>query len=187
MRCCCPPTKCGRAEIETMRSKGKLMFKHVLVPLDGSLLAQTALDYITRVVDARCEITVMTSVQKPDIPLYGVSPMLVINPEYLDLDVLRKNARSYLEGVAAMLTERGFHATIRVEIGEPAHAIVQIANAIDVDVIVMSTHGRSGINRLLFGSVTARVLSMAPRPVLVVPSDELQRKFEREIAEMNVS
>ncbi len=161
------------------------MFKHVLVPLDGSVLAQSALDYVTRLVDEHCEITVMTSVQKPDIPLYGVSPMLAVDPEYLDLDVIRKNARSYLDGVAAMLTEQGFHATTRVEIGEPAHAIVQVANAIDVDVIVMSTHGRSGINRLLFGSVTARVLSMAPRPVLVVPSDALQKRFEREIAEAN--
>lgn len=161
------------------------MFKRVLVPLDGSHLAQMALDYATSVIDTTCEIALLTSVQKPEIPIYSITPLVMVSSELSDLEALRKNAKSYLEGIAAMLLEQGFHATTHVEIGEPAHAIVQTANALDVDVIIMSTHGRSGVSRWLFGSVTARVLSMAPRPVLVVPSAELHQKFERENSEAN--
>jgi nucleotide-binding universal stress UspA family protein len=161
------------------------MLKKVLVPLDGSRLAHMALDFATHIIDANCEITLLTAIQKPEIPIYGVNPMIIVESEYADIDFIRKDAQRNLEGVAETLKDRGFHATARVEIGEPAHIIVQVANTLDVDMIIMSTHGRSGVSRWLFGSVTGRVLSMAPRPVLVVPSYELQQKFEREIAEMN--
>jgi nucleotide-binding universal stress UspA family protein len=163
------------------------MFRRVLVPLDGSHLAQMALDYTTKMVDPTCEIVLVTAVLRPEIPLYSMTPVVSMNPEYTDVEALRKSAKSYLEGVAAKLLERGFHVTIRVEVDEAAHAIVQAANALDVDAIIMSTHGRSGVSRWLFGSVTARVLGMAARPVLVVPSGEPHQKFERENAEMKMS
>ena len=161
------------------------MLKHVLVPLDGSLLAQMALDFATRVVDANCEITLLTVVQQPDVPIYGTSPMVMVPVEHDTIEAIRKDAREYLESVAETLREQGFQPQVRVELGEPAQVIVQVANALEVDTIIMCTHGRSGISRWLFGSVTGRVLSMTPRPVLVVPSHELQQKFEREVAELN--
>jgi nucleotide-binding universal stress UspA family protein len=161
------------------------MLKKVLVPLDGSPLAHMALDFATHIVDANCEIVLLTSVQKPEIPIYSVNPMLIVESDYADIETIRKDAQHYLETTAQTLRDQGYQVTVRVEIGEPAHSIVHAANTLDADMIIMSTHGRSGVSRWLFGSVTGRVLSMTPRPVLVVPSHELQQKFEREIAEMN--
>jgi len=161
------------------------MLKRVLVPLDGSLLAQMALDFATQIVGAHCEIVLLTAIQPPDVPIYGTSPMMMVSPDYASVEALQKDAERYLNSVAETLHEHGFQVRTKVEIGESAQAIVQAASAADVDMIIMSTHGRSGLSRWIFGSVTGRVLSVATRPVLVVPSQELQHKFEREVAEVN--
>jgi nucleotide-binding universal stress UspA family protein len=161
------------------------MIKKVLVPLDGSSLAHMALDFATRIVDANCEIILLTSIQKPEIPVYATNPMIFIEPDAATMEALRKDAQQYLEDAAETLKAQGFQPTIRIEVGEPAYSIVHVANSLNVDMIIMSTHGRSGVSRWLFGSVTGRVMSMTPRPVLVVPSQEHQQKFERELAEMN--
>ena len=58
---------------------------------------------------------------------------------------------------------------IEVCVGNVTSVIVERAHALHVDAIVMSTHGRSGLNRWMFGSVTQRVLALMPCPVLVVP------------------
>ncbi|MEP7291539.1 MAG: universal stress protein [Chloroflexota bacterium] len=54
------------------------MLEHVVVPLDGSLLAQTALDFATQIVGANCEITLLTAIQPPEVPVYGTTPMVVV-------------------------------------------------------------------------------------------------------------
>lgn len=161
------------------------MLKRVLVPLDGSLLAQMALDFATQIVGAHCEIVLLTAIQPPDVPIYGTSPMIMVSPDYASVEALQKDAERYLNGVGDALREHGFQVHTKVEIGEPAQVIVQAASALDADLIIMSTHGRSGISRWLFGSVTGRVLGNATRPVLVVPSQELQHKFERDVSEVN--
>lgn len=163
------------------------MLKRVLVPLDGSLLAQMALDFATQMIGAHCEIVLLTAIQPPDVPIYGTSPMILSSPDYASVEVLQKDAERYLNSVAEAVREHGFQVRTKAEIGEPAQLIVQAASSLDVDMIIMSTHGRSGISRWLFGSVTGRVLGVAKCPVLVVPSQELQHKFEREAAEVTVS
>ena len=59
---------------------------------------------------------------------------------------------------------------VEVHVGEPANVIVETAERLKVDAIVMSTHGRSGLSRWLFGSVTNKVLSANVCPVYVIPS-----------------
>jgi nucleotide-binding universal stress UspA family protein len=60
-----------------------------------------------------------------------------------------------------------------VHLGNPTSVIVERAQALHVDAIVMSTHGRSGINRWMYGSVAQRVLALMPCPVLIVPGQNL--------------
>jgi nucleotide-binding universal stress UspA family protein len=112
--------------------------------------------------------------------------MIMVSPDYSSVEALQKDAERYLNSVADALREHGFQVRIKVEIGDPAQVIVQSAASLDADMIIMSTHGRSGISRWLFGSITGRVLGIATRPVLVVPSQEFQHKFEREASEVNV-
>jgi nucleotide-binding universal stress UspA family protein len=91
-----------------------------------------------------------------------------------------KSVGSYLKRIAENLT-----ATSQLEVryefftGEPASIIVDRAKALNVDAIVMSTHGRSGFSRWLFGSVTQKVLNAMPCPVLVVPGAKKVSTQER--------
>jgi nucleotide-binding universal stress UspA family protein len=160
------------------------MLTRILVPLDGSLLAKTAIDVATHSICSGCEIILLTSVLPPEIPIYGISPMVVVEADIPTLESIRGAAKHYLEPIAESLRQQGYRPYIRVEVGDAAQNIVQVAEELDVDLIVMSTHGHTGIGRWLFGSVTSRVLSEAKCPVLVVPNRETQQQFEREAPEV---
>jgi len=69
---------------------------------------------------------------------------------------------------AADLRQRGIKASWRMQIGVPFEEIVRVAQEEHADMIVMGTHGRSGLNRVLLGSVAERVVRLAPCPVLTV-------------------
>ncbi len=152
------------------------MLKHILVPLDGSQVALKALDFVTQVCDDQCDITLLTAVQLPDFPIYGASPLVEIEREYRPpLDSACDLAAHYLQEIAASVDKTGYHVHTRVEIGEPALVIAQVANELAVDMIVMSTHSRSGISHWLFGSTTSRVLGAASRPIMVIPSRAMEQ------------
>ncbi|MBZ0285278.1 MAG: universal stress protein [Anaerolineae bacterium] len=148
------------------------MLKHVLVPLDGSQLAEDALQHAASILGADGRMTLVSAVEVPEVPIYGYYPPATI-PDYdaAKADLLPQ-ARAYLDGVAKNL--KRLHPemviSIEAEIGEPAEIITNMAEKYHVDAIVMSTHGRSGLSRWLFGSVTNKVLSAKPCPVYVVPS-----------------
>jgi len=78
----------------------------------------------------------------------------------------------YLDKVAATLKEQGITAETVAIAGSPAESILDYAQQNNVDIIVMSSHGRTGIARWAFGSVTEKVLKESPIPVLVVTHKE---------------
>jgi nucleotide-binding universal stress UspA family protein len=83
-------------------------------------------------------------------------------------DAQRKWAEATLEARAADLRQSGTKASWRVQVGVPFEEIVKIAGEERADMIVMGTHGRDGLNRVLLGSVAERVIRLAPCPVLTV-------------------
>lgn len=87
-------------------------------------------------------------------------------------DAQRQWATETLAERAARLRESGIKASWRVEAGVPFEEIVRIAGEERADMIVMGTHGRSGLSRVLLGSVADRVLRLAPCPVLTVRQTE---------------
>ncbi len=150
------------------------MLKHVLVPLDGSQLARTALDYALQLLGDSGTITLVTVLQQPEIPIYDFYPVTVTTQgkdyEATFAETL-SHAQSYLKLLAEDIREHHpYKVTIEIEAGDPAIAIVEIAEKQKVDAIVMSTHGRSGLSRWLFGSVTQKVLGANVCPVFVIPS-----------------
>jgi nucleotide-binding universal stress UspA family protein len=149
------------------------MLDHILVTLDGSELSEKALDYATQIVAPGAKITLATVVDIPDISAYSLYPMSV-SMEYYDQAVTQAEtgAVQYIEGEADKLREKGYQVDTYVGMGIAADIIVQVADDLKVNAIVMCTHGRSGINRWLFGSVTQRVLSAMVCPVFVVPGQE---------------
>jgi len=153
------------------------MLTHVLVPLDGSMLGEQALKYARQVVSPDARITLVTAVEMPEIPFYGFDLVgATAAPSYqTTLEEIMAQARAYLEKMSAALQAEGFTVKYVVQFGEPASVIVDTAAQLHVEAIVMSTHGRSGISRWIFGSVTNKVLSLAECPVLVVPSEHRVR------------
>jgi nucleotide-binding universal stress UspA family protein len=79
-----------------------------------------------------------------------------------------KVAKEYLEGVAKSLREQGLVVNIAVTQGQPADEIVDFAEKNGVDLVIMATHGRSGVGRWVFGSVSDRVMREAKAPLLLV-------------------
>jgi nucleotide-binding universal stress UspA family protein len=82
----------------------------------------------------------------------------------------RERARRYLDGVKRKLARRSMRSRVIVKTGDPIAEIVKCARVERVDLILMSTHGRSGIRRALMGSVAENVVRRVSVPILLVPA-----------------
>jgi nucleotide-binding universal stress UspA family protein len=143
------------------------MYKKILVPLDGSQLAERALDPAEKLAQFFGSEIVLLQVI-PFMPIYG-APELV-TPLVVD-EKHRESAERYLAALAEKLKAKGLQVSATVRTGQHvAGEILDFAKASAADLIVMNTHGRSGISRWFLGSVTLKVLSRSETPVLLIRS-----------------
>jgi nucleotide-binding universal stress UspA family protein len=149
------------------------MYTRVVVPVDGSEVAEAILPFVLDIAGPLGLEVVLVRVNRPIPPLAveGTRAMCVD-----DVEGRREEAEAYLAGLAEELAGAGVRAETRVRRGEPVAEILAAARAEDADLIAMTTHGRTGAARLLFGSVAEGVLREAGIPVL------LMRQTDREIA-----
>lgn len=138
------------------------MIRRILVPLDGSDVAESVL------VKARQ----LSARQDAEFILLRVVtlPPTTEDDAGQPGDLLWSRATEYLQGLSRGLTSEGLHVRCKVIEGFPAQRILEIAAREQAKLIVMSTHGRSGIPRWVFGSVTEDVVRASPIPVVAVPS-----------------
>lgn len=142
------------------------MFEHLLVPLDGSKLAEAALPLATAVAQKfHSKITLVSAVHLP----YYVGDGLDFAEVYGRISQnMEDEAKEYLRQKQKSLLSQKIHTNIEIVIGQPpADAILLTAKELNVDTIVMSTHGRGGLMRWVFGSVADLVLRNASVPVLL--------------------
>ncbi|MEX3693441.1 universal stress protein [Paraburkholderia sp. BR14263] len=147
------------------------MYSRILVALDGSKTASHALDAAIRLaLDTGAQLQALYVVDLPviayDVP--GYDPSIVRDAYIEEGRVIRADAD-------ARMTQQGVKGSSRsVEVELPAEdvaqCIQQAATDWHADLIVMGTHGRRGVRRLMLGSVAERVLRCARRPVLLVPA-----------------
>jgi nucleotide-binding universal stress UspA family protein len=144
------------------------LYTKILVPLDGSALAEQALYAARRLADATGAglllLTVLLALDESAVPVEAPA----IRRHEADQPDQVRAARTYLSEVARQLEEAGVPAQTMIVYGHPAEAILQIATQEGADVIAMATHGRGGLQRLWLGSVTAQVVQRAATPVLVI-------------------
>ena len=143
------------------------MFNHILVPIDGSETSMLAVSKASGLALAfGSRITLIHVID--NYPFIGIGADYAVGQtEYLAAATASAHA-ALARGVDELAAE-GLHSDQRVIDGHVVHeGIIDTANALGVDLIVIGSHGRSGIERLLLGSVTQRVLQDAPMPVLVV-------------------
>jgi nucleotide-binding universal stress UspA family protein len=141
------------------------MYKKILVPLDGSELAEKALEHAEKLAETfDAEIILFQVV--PFMPIYVVPEL--VTPFVVD-EKQKEAAERYLTNLAEELKKRGFKVTAMVRSGrQVAVEIIDFAKETGVDLIVMCTHGRSGISRWVLGSVAHKVLTRAETPILLV-------------------
>ena len=144
------------------------MYKRLLVPLDGSSLAEAALEH-ARDLAKRFDAEVIL-LRVLISPYAVVAPDMVLAGYDANLEEFSAQAQQYLKRVAAKLEEDEVNVTTVVCEGPVAEAILEHAVALDVDLITMSTHGRGGLSRWVYGSIADRILQAASCPVLVIRS-----------------
>ncbi len=142
-----------------------MAYKKILVCLDGSPLAEAALPHAqTLASDEDAEIVLLRVSADPAAEFSFSDPSLADNfIQELEADSLR-----YLQSVRGKLQKAGCRTSFLIRQGAIAETILQTASEIKADVIVMSTHGRSGIQRWLLGSVADRVVTHSHTPVMLI-------------------
>ncbi len=180
------------------------MFKKILVPLDGSDLSADVLPVVLRLVEgAGAEVTLFTSGQAPKstplrrralrrpVPVAAMpgtyargvipaqAPSYAENPDQA-MERREHELFEYLDDVAKPLVKAGAGVRTVVHFGEPATEIIEQAKRGGFDLIVMATHGRSGLSEKLHGSVAAAVIRRGVMPVLVVRPKSGRRRTRLE-------
>lgn len=144
------------------------MYRHkrVLVALDGSPSAEAVLNFLLHVAEP-LEMTVqLLRVLEPTSPMAIEGTTNFTSGD--DVEMRHYDAEEYLAPLAVRLRDHGVAATCQVRRGRPAEEILAAARESRVDLIAMATHGRTGLGRLLFGSVAEEVLRHAPVPVFMI-------------------
>ena len=146
------------------------MFKHIIVPIDGSDFSLQAVDLAASLAkEQRAECTVFTAVDIiPAAALAAATPDLV----NAWLKTLEDQAQIAVDEAVARLRAAGVEANAEVAKGYPADVILEVTARHRGDLIVMGSHGRSGLRRLFLGSVAESVLRSSPVPVLIVRGRE---------------
>jgi nucleotide-binding universal stress UspA family protein len=147
------------------------VYKRALVPLDGSPVAEAIIPFILEFAGPLDMAVRLVRVVEPIAAVIadGTASAIVDDPRARERD-----AEEYLAPLAAELRGRGVAAEWEVRHGTAATAILAAATSFGADLIAMSTHGRSGLGRLLFGSVAEQVLRQADVPVFLMRQTEAQ-------------
>lgn len=155
-------------------------YRTILVPLDGSPFAEHALGQAQIIAaGAKAELLLVSVVPVLDeigLAEAGVVPYWMVAEE----QAAQVEATRYLAQLAERLTTEGLTVRTRLLTGAPAEAILGVSVEEHADLIVMTTHGRSGLSRLWLGSVAARVVQSADLPVLLIRAQVQQEDARRE-------
>lgn len=147
------------------------MYKVILVPLDGSPRAERILPYAEEMaVKFGSRITLLQIIE-PNIAMvspYDIAPYNALE----ETQRQAKEAQHYLDGLAGSFRSKGIDSRTVIEQGPIVASILTVAEREQADLIAMASHGRSGINRVFYGSVAAGVLHRADRPLLLVRAQE---------------
>ena len=153
------------------------MFTVILVPLDGSRLSTKAIPYAIGIAGKFDAEVKLLRVVKPANPVVGGGPTGMGGPADIKLEMQvalqqdRSNtltARRYLQRQVRKLRDKDIKSSYKVILGAPAHSIAAFCHQDHVDLVVMTTHGKSGFKRAILGSVSDEVVRQSGAPVLLI-------------------
>lgn len=143
-------------------------YKHLLVPVDESPMSYAAAEQaLSLAKDLNCPVTIMSVIAVDPfvgVDFYKVAP--AITDYFMQAE---QNAQNRLAEIQQSFSREGISVDTKIIRGVAAsEGIVQIANEIGADLIIMGSHGRTGVKKMLLGSVAQNVLTQSPVPVLIV-------------------
>lgn len=137
------------------------MIKRILVPIDGSEYSNRAINYACNIAKKfKSELTLICVVPPPI--LFGAEAGIT------DFGALEDAGKKIINSSKKLVEDKGFKPILKLEIGQVADKIIQIASDEDFDLIIMGSRGLSAIKSFLLGSVSDKVSHHAPCPVLIV-------------------
>jgi universal stress protein A len=171
------------ASAETLKianDESDLAYDRILVPIDFSEHSRRTVAYATRTAKRNNSTIYLLHVFQ--IPDYVVTPYTRRSQNSAEVQshvvAAEQDARENLEAFAQELSNRGIKVQPYLRVGYPFDEIVLMAKHFDVDLIIIGSHGRGGISRLLVGSTAERVVEHASCPVLVVKEPPPERRSE---------
>ena len=147
------------------------MYKRAIVPLDGSMVAEGVIPFVLEIAGPLDMEVVLLRVVVP------IPPSVIEGSRHVEVEDVEKRrleAEEYLAPIVSELRTKGVRVKTQVRRGQPAAEILAGAREVHADVIAMTTHGRSGFGRLLFGSVAEAVLRHSEVPVFLMRQTEAQ-------------
>ena len=152
----CPvPVLCLNPHAEEQEIQG-VLFKHILVPLDGSSRSAQVLPLAQE----------FAKIHESELVLHAVGATPPDNP-------VNDGMLDYLERLQQKIEEAGCKARVRVDFGAPAKEILEAVDSEKIDLVVIGTHGQSGLEKWVMGSVTEKILRRCPTPLLVKRTAQL--------------
>lgn len=155
------------------------MYKRILVPLDGSARAERILPHVQHLaVQDKATVILLYVVEQGMLPFTpGIGMAATPAPQEMELywqslKDAEKEGAEYLKGQAGVLEQQKIKTETLVMRGDPVSSIVQTAEEQKADLIAMSSHGRSGLERVFYGSVTSGVLQKVDRPLLLIRAQQ---------------
>lgn len=143
------------------------MITRLLVPLDGSALAEVVIPWVKVFARLTNATVILTQVVEPIEPIFELAGTWEFANQAAERqEEAEQVAQRYLTRATQQLSDEGITVQTRVLVGSPTTMILQAAG--EADLVIMATHGRTGLKRWVFGSVTDRVLHEATTPILLV-------------------
>ena len=169
LRAATHPVLLVRKEAPAEGLKRKGLIRRILVPLDGSRVAERIIPHAEAMSKSLRGALLLFQAVELMRATYNVEGSVLSKSTIRQENKRRReSSEQYLDSVSRGIKGRGHPVSRHVTTGAPAEQILDFAEANPVDLIAMSTHGRSGVNRWVLGSVTDKVLHAGDMPVLVV-------------------
>lgn len=142
------------------------MYKRILIPLDGSKLAEIALAHgESMALKYGAELILLQVVRPPAVTAREPAEIMMFQE---NMEGLKKEAEGYLNARKGEFREKKIQAHIHVGLGPVVSEIVETAETRDVDLVIIASHGRTGLGRVFFGSVASGVLNRIEKPLMVI-------------------
>jgi nucleotide-binding universal stress UspA family protein len=161
-----------RAHIPLKDIRKRELFNRVLVPLDGSMEAEQAVFCISEIAAKLKMEVILFQVLVRGYPVVSTSGgggygLVMYSEQQIESD--KVFTQNYLDKIGAQLKPQGVIVKTEIRFGNAAEEIIKYAEELSIDLVAMSTHGRSGIRRWVLGSVAEKVLYEGSSPLLLVP------------------